>query len=81
MKFFDIDNLPQHGYLSFYIPEDPGDNEQPVRAARINGPFTIKTENDDLACENGYLVIDLDGSPYPVDQSLFKKLYRRLGSC
>ena len=81
MKLFDIDNLPQQGKFNFYTAEDAHTPSTPVRAARINGPFVVKTESEELKCDNGYLVIDLDGFPYPIEHGLFNRMYRRLGVC
>lgn len=81
MKVFDINNLPQHGRLNLYMTEHAGDGEMPVRAVKIKGPFVVKTETEELECDNGYLVLDLDGYPYPMENSLFKKMYQRVGGC
>ena len=46
-----------------------------VRAARVVGPFAVETREGALACEDGWLAVDLDGWPYPIDADVFARLY------
>jgi hypothetical protein len=43
-----------------------------TRAMRINGPFTVTTIDGNVCeCADGWLAIDENGYPYPIDHSTF----------
>ena len=44
-------------------------------AVRIDGEFETKTLEGALTCKDGYLAIDIDGNPYPIDIAIFEKIY------
>ena len=49
-------------------------------ASRIHGPFAVETREGNIAkCEDGYLVMDSEGYPHPVEKEEFEKVYRRTG--
>ncbi len=50
-----------------------------TRAARIDGPFETLTKEGWLRCEDGYLALDANGWPYPIDKEVFEKTYVRIG--
>jgi hypothetical protein len=73
------DELPVFG------PTDLGDIQptdwhhfamkQLVPAIRINGPFYVQTRDGMLKCNDGWLALDVNGFPYPIDDEVFKKSY------
>ena len=46
-----------------------------TRARRIEGPFQTVTREGTLTCEDGYLAVDPDGYPYPIERSVFEDIY------
>lgn len=51
-----------------------------TRATRIYGAFKTQTLEGELECKDGYLVLDADGNPYPVDKEIFEKTYETVNS-
>lgn len=46
-----------------------------TRAIRIEGAFAVETSEGRLSCENGYLALDVNGNPYPIDANVFDQTY------
>lgn len=46
-----------------------------THALRVHVPFTVETREGPLSCQDGYLVLDMDGWPYPVARDIFEKTY------
>jgi hypothetical protein len=46
-----------------------------TRAKRIDGPFTVRTAEGELDCEDGWLAIDARGYPYPIAADEFELIY------
>lgn len=46
-----------------------------VDAVRIYGPFKVETREGVLECPDGYLAVDVNGWPYPIEKGTFEKLY------
>jgi len=46
-----------------------------VRAVRVEGRFAVQTRNGVEVCEDGWIVLDRDGYPYPVNKDEFDKFY------
>jgi hypothetical protein len=44
-------------------------------AVRIDGPFACITKEGPLTCNDGYLVLDAQGYPYPVSREIFETTY------
>lgn len=44
-------------------------------AVRINGPFATISKHGVLSCQDGYLALDAEGYPYPIDREVFKNGY------
>jgi len=51
---------------------------RPVRATRINGPFTVETREGVLGCRDGYVAVDSGGWPYPIDKEEFDRIYEKV---
>lgn len=47
-------------------------------ATRIVGEFEVETREGKLKCQDGYLAIDAEGYPYPIDKEIFLKTYVQL---
>jgi hypothetical protein len=43
--------------------------------ARIEGSFKVETMHGWVTCNDGYLALDTEGYPYPIDRKEFKKIY------
>lgn len=50
-----------------------------TRAMRIEGPFTVRTDEGELTCEDGWLAIDARGYPYPIAADEFELIYEPAG--
>lgn len=50
-----------------------------TKAVRIAGPFTVETKEGTLRCEDGYLTLDIDGNPYPMERDVFERTYMPIG--
>lgn len=48
-----------------------------TKALRVKGSFTVMTKEGKLHCDNGYLAIDSQGYPYPIDFKIFEETYER----
>ncbi|MGH7877029.1 MAG: hypothetical protein ACRENM_05080 [Candidatus Dormibacteraceae bacterium] len=46
-----------------------------TRMVRIIEPFTVKTSEGPLHCEDGWLAIDARGYPYPIDDAEKSMIY------
>ena len=44
-------------------------------AVRIDGPFTVQTDEGPLSCQDGWLAIDARGYPYPIAADEFSRIY------
>lgn len=69
-----------------HLPGDP-DTWEPYRkvvptpAVRIQGPFIVATVHDlNVTCDDGWLAVDAEGFPYPIDAEAFDSLYVRARS-
>lgn len=61
------------------MPDDDGWAEyrktEPVKARRMNGPFTVQTREGIVECEDGWLAVDNGGYPYPIADDEFENIY------
>lgn len=46
-----------------------------MRAIRIDGPFSVKTKEGTLSCQDGYLALDSAGWPYTISASDLEQMY------
>lgn len=46
-----------------------------TQATRIEGPFTVRTQEGWLTCQDGWLALDSRGWPYPIDVVEFDRIY------
>jgi hypothetical protein len=44
-------------------------------AVRIVGPFSVETRDEILSCPDGYLAVDSQGWPFPVNREEFEAVY------
>lgn len=44
-------------------------------AVRIEGPFQCINKEGVMTCRDGYLALDADGHPYPIDRQVFERTY------
>lgn len=61
-----------------YLPEPPYINYRKTtetQAVRIDGPFSVKTTEGEMTCEDGYLALDAGGNPYPISKEVFDQTY------
>jgi len=56
------------------------EKQRTTPAVRIEGSFEVETREGTLSCSDGYLAIDTEGYPYPIDRQEFEKIYRFSGS-
>lgn len=55
------------------------EKKEVVFAVHIEGPFEVVIKsNISLTCQDGYLVLDKEGFPYPVMKSEFESKYIRV---
>jgi len=47
----------------------------PIKAVRMNVPFTVVTREGALSCGDGYLAVDSKGYPYPIEKDEFERTY------
>lgn len=47
-------------------------------AARMDGPFEVKTTEGTLRCEDGWLAFDSRGYPYPIAADEFAQIYQEV---
>lgn len=66
---FDRDTLPDTAFP--YYPR----RITATRALRIRGPFAVDTLEGRMACRDGWLALDVDGNPYPIDAEVFAKTF------
>lgn len=50
----------------------------PVEAMRVHSEFETETLEGVLVCKDGYLALDSQGNPYPIDKEIFKETYKML---
>lgn len=50
----------------------------PTRAIKIDGPFTVRTSEGPLHCQDGYLAKDARGYPYPIATAEFALSYDKV---
>lgn len=73
-KLITKDNLPSGELKRYQKTYEP-------RAIKMNGPFTCATLEGNIArCEDGWLVVDSQGFPYPVDRIEFETTYKLIDS-
>ena len=48
-------------------------------AMPITGPFECVTQEGVVRCQDGYLVLDIAGFPYPVSTQTFEATYEAIG--
>jgi hypothetical protein len=68
---FTKDNL---GHL-FY---DEYTQTTPTKMIRINGAFEVDTKEGVMSCKDGWLALDADGDPYPIDAKVQAKTYAKV---
>jgi hypothetical protein len=51
---------------------------QLTRAVRVDGPFEVETTEGTLICKDGYLALDSEDNPYPIDAKVFDATYVRV---
>ncbi len=44
-------------------------------AWRMRSPFEVETLEGTMTCEDGYLAVDVEGNPYPIDAKVFEKTF------
>ena len=49
-------------------------------AIRIEGPFRVETAEGWLDCPDGYLALDSQGRPYPIEAVEFERIYLKEAS-
>jgi hypothetical protein len=49
-------------------------------AVRMTGPFACVTANGLVSCKDGYLALDPEGYPYPIERDIFEKSYSNEGN-
>lgn len=79
---FGKDNLPVdndqalggHAWLEFR-------KTATTKALRIEGPFRVITIHggDPQECEDGWLALDSQGHPYPIDDRVFQETFKQVG--
>lgn len=47
-------------------------------AIRIDGPFSVKTREGTITCEDGWLAVDSGGWPYPIAADEFDRIYAQV---
>ena len=62
------------------LPGDPADWKRFRKTAltpmvRMDGPFTVQTDEGPLTCQDGFLAIDARGFPYPIAADEHAKIY------
>jgi hypothetical protein len=66
---FTRESLPDEGKFSEY------QKTQPTKAMRVKGPFQVATREGIVSCSDGWLAIDSDGWPYPIEAQEFARVY------
>jgi hypothetical protein len=66
---FSRDNLPPAEQFARYR------KRHLTAATRIDGPFTVCTQEGELSCPDGWLAIDSRGWPYPIAADEFDAIY------
>lgn len=46
-----------------------------TQMVRIDGPFTVETDEGPLTCDDGWLAIDARGNPYPIADDEHQLIY------
>lgn len=68
MPYYSKDNLPVGEYKVYKkVPV--------ITAIQVSGPFYVETKEGVLYCEDGYLALDIQGNPYPIDREIFESTY------
>jgi len=49
-----------------------------TRAVRMPRPFRTETQHGTVTCADGYLAIDDDGYPYPIEKKVFESSYEEI---
>lgn len=62
------DNLPDGEWQSFR-------KTQPIRAMRMDGPFSVQTREGVVKSDGGWLALDSDDQPYPIAEDEMEAVY------
>ena len=73
MKKFTKDELPAAEEFAEYR------KTATTKLARIDGQFEVETREGTLTCEDGYVALDADGWPYPIEASVLARTYELVG--
>lgn len=49
---------------------------RPTKICRVHEPFIVETIHGEVTCYDGYIGIDSQGFPYPIDADEFLNIYR-----
>jgi hypothetical protein len=72
MQSFSKDNVGDTGWWPVFKKKTL------TRALRIDGPFEVKTIHEGIViCEDGWLAVDNQGYPYPIDATEFNTIYEK----
>lgn len=75
MRRYDKDNLPPVGWAEYR-------KVGTTRMAPVNGPFIVTTKEGEYevpAGWQGFIALDSDGDPYPVEFGVHARAYERAG--
>lgn len=73
MKIFDRaarETMPDESEFEMFVKTTP------TKMTRIQGPFKVMTLHGLVECEDGWLAVDEQGWPYPVDARVHAQTYR-----
>lgn len=70
MQVFSRNNIPSSGWGEY-------DKIAPTLMVRIDGPFQVETREGILRSDGGWLALDADGWPYPIEDSVQQRTYRK----
>lgn len=51
-----------------------------IKALRVDGPFQVENSEGTFNCEDGWLVVNSNGEPYPISAQEFEILYDEIYS-
>lgn len=68
MIFYAKNNIPEEGWKKYR-------KITLTKAIKINEPFMVKTLEGDMFCTDGYLAMDVQGNPYPIETKVFNDSY------
>lgn len=67
----DVTNIPPNRWRSFR-------KTIPTKMVKMEGPFTVETREGWLTRQDGWLAIDADGYPYPIDPVIHALSYEEI---